>query len=234
MSFCSFDDIVDSMKDRPALLMTPIKTIPGMIVYLFFLILSFMGLKQLSGQSSLFSIFSREGGKITNTISDKVKGAFNIAQSGATSGYLFIYLFTFLGSFLGLWLFSDRSVTWITIGLAIVFVAVLLSFLLNSMSEESNRTKLVSSGIGGIVTGTGLAIIVIIITTATEWFTGDLLLDFFFMFTLVYVLLSSIVLIRSGKNTVQDYLYSKTKNWMPTDAFAAPKPTPKPKLAIKN
>ena len=196
---CNTKDTIKTIEERPALILGGVKTPFGALIYLFFLFLSFAGLKQLTGENSVLSLLKSQIFKITEFSKKQFRVAEKTTKKGYEAGYTVFFLLALVATFLLTFMFADGKIIWIVIALAVILFALGISTFLNYYSKDNEkRDKIISSLTGGIILGAGISLIALLIKWSSEWLTGDFIVDFVFMFTIIYVILASFIMIRVG------------------------------------
>ena len=116
-----------------------------------------------------------------------------------------------IATFLLTFLFATGEIYWIAIFLAIIISILGIStFLYYFNNKDEVRNKLISTISGGVIIGLGISIIALLIRWASGWFTGDFIIDLFFIFTITYAVIGSFILIPIGRKEISEKL--KIKN----------------------
>jgi hypothetical protein len=208
---CSTKDTIETVKDTPALLFAGVKTPLGMLLYLFFLFLSAMGLKQLTGRN-ISEIFKQRFRNINKLSRNQINLRTKQTKDNYKDSYKILFFVITVATFILTFFFATGDIQWIAILFAIIIVTLgVSSFLYYLNNENEVKNKLISTIRGGVIIGVGLSIVLLLIKWGSEWFTGDFLIDFFFMFTIVYTVIGSFALVPIGQKKVVK-LVKKEKN----------------------
>lgn len=208
---CSTKDTIETVNDTPALLFAGVKTPLGMLLYLFFLFLSAMGLKQLTGRN-ISEIFKQRFRNINKLSRNQINLRTKQTKDNYKDSYKILFFVITVATFILTFFFATGDIQWIAILFAIIIATLgVSSFLYYLNNENEVKNKLISTIRGGVIIGVGLSIVVLLIKWGSEWFTGDFIIDFFFMFTIVYTVIGSFALIPIGQKKVVKLL-KKEKN----------------------
>jgi hypothetical protein len=208
---CSPKDTIETISETPALLFAGVKTPLGMLLYLFFLFLSTMGLKQLTGKN-ISSIFKQRLQNINKISRQQINLRTQQTTDNYKNSYKVLFFVIAVVTFVLTFFFATGDILWIAILFSIIIVTLGVSSFLNYLNNDSEvRSRLISTIRGGVIIGVGLSIIILLLKWGSEWFTGDVLIDFFFMFTILYTVIGSFALIPIGQKKVVK-LFRKEKN----------------------
>lgn len=208
---CTNKDIVKKLKETPALLFAGVKTPLGFLLYIFFLIISFAGLKQLSGKNNIFQYVKNNITNLGKSSKDKFNKTKAKTEGYFKNSYKVLFMVIAIATFLLTFLFATGEIYWIAIFLAIIISILGIStFLYYFNNKDEVRNKLISTISGGVIIGLGISIIALLIRWASGWFTGDFIIDLFFIFTITYAVIGSFILIPIGRKEISEKL--KIKN----------------------
>ncbi len=208
---CNNKDIVKKLKETPALLFAGVKTPLGFLLYIFFLFISFGGVRYLSGKSYIFEVIITAILNVVESSKDKFNKTKRKTEGYVKNSYKILFFVVAIATFLLTFLFATGEIYWIAVFLAIIISFLgITSFLYYFNNENEVRTRLISTLSGGVIIGLGISIIALLIRWAAGWFTGDFIIDLFFIFTILYAVISSFILIPIGTKQISNRL--KIKN----------------------
>jgi len=208
---CTDKDIVKKLKETPALLFAGVKTPLGFLLYIFFLIISFAGLKYLSGKNNIFQFIKTQITNLGESSKDQFNKTRRKTEGYVKNSYKILFFVITITTFLLTFLFATGEIYWIAIFLAVIISFLgITTFLYYFNNENEVRTRLISTVSAGVVIGLGLSIIGLLIRWASSWFSGDFIIDLFFIFTITYAVIASFILIPIGTKQISNKL--KIKN----------------------
>lgn len=200
---CSIDSAVKKVKDTPALSLAVVETPLGALGVIFLIITSLFGMQYITDQPSLFSLFKTTASQIfafLAPIFDKAKKAGTTAFSKNWS-WLMVYLVATIASAGLLIAFSKDTITWLTVGIGILF-----AFGLVAIVAKYYNSAVANALISGAIFGTSIFVVYFLIAKSSVYITGRIVPDLFFVFFVVYFLLSFIALGSiAGKSAKEKY-----------------------------
>lgn len=208
---CNNKDIVKKLKETPALLFAGVRTPLGFLIYIFFLFISFAGVKYLSGKNNIFEFIKNTITSIGESSKDQFNKTKRKTEGYVKNSYKILFFVTTIATFLLTFLFATGEIYWIAIFLAVIISFLGITTFLNYFNKKNEvRTRLISTVSGGVIIGLGISIIALLIKWASGWFTGDFIIDLFFIFTVIYIVIASFILIPIGTRQISNRL--KIKN----------------------
>lgn len=200
---CSVDSVVKTIKETPALSLAVVETPLGALGAIFLIITSLFGMQYVTDQPSLLSLFKTTASQIFAFLSP----VFNRAKKAGTDAFsknwswLMVYFIATIASAGLLIAFSEDSITWLTVGVGILF-----AFGLVSVVAKYYDSMVANALVSGAIFGTSIFIVYFLIAQASVYTTGRIVPDFFFVFFIAYFLLSFIALGSiAGKSAKESY-----------------------------
>ena len=188
---CSIDSAVKKIKETPALSLAVVETPLGALGIIFLIITSLFGMQYITDQPSLVSLFKTTLSQIFAFLSP-VLDRFKKAGTDAFSknwNWLMVYLVATIASAALLIAFSEDTITWLTVGVGILF-----AFGIVSVVAKFYNSAVANALISGAIFGTSIFVVYFLIAKSSVYITGKTIPDLFFVFFVVYFLLSFIAL----------------------------------------
>lgn len=191
MSSCSIDAALKKVKESPALALAVVQTPLGALSLAFLIFTSVYGMQQLTSAESILDLMKKSAKQVFAFLSPFLERAKAEGTKAFSKDWSWLLVYSLAAIAAGGLLigFSTDSITWLTAAFGILF-----AFGVVSLIAKYYSSAVANALISGAVFGVSIFVVYFLVSKSSSYTTGHIVPDFFFVFLVVYILLSFVSL----------------------------------------